>query len=151
MIRRAAATLAALLFAAASVFAASPVKVTADQFVVDQSTSQATFTGNVVVVREDLTVWADKVVVQYGSGGVQDIKSLVATGHVRMKTSDQDATGQRATFDPSSQILRLSGNVTVVNGAGTLNGPELTINLANQTTVFSSEGGGRVTGVFTPQ
>lgn len=140
-----------LLLAAAPASAASPVKVTADTFVVDQATSEATFTGNVVLVRSDLTVWADKVVVIYGEGGVEDIESMEATGRVRLKTSEQDATGDRATFDPDSQVLRLSGNVTVVNSAGTLTGPELVINLDDQTTVFSSNGGGRVTGVFTAQ
>jgi hypothetical protein len=30
-------------------------------------------------------------------------------------------------------------------------GPELTINLANDTSVFKGSEGGRVTGVFTPQ
>src|SRR5688572_6634490 len=131
--------------------AANPVEVSADQFVVDQRSSSATFTGNVVVSRADLTVWADKVVVNYGEGGVTNITNLVATGSVRLKTKDQTATGERATFDPRSQVLRLSGNVTVTNEAGTLSGPELLINLADQTSVFSSNGGGRVTGVFTPQ
>lgn len=140
----------ALVAASLPATAASPVRVTADQFVVDQASSMATFTGNVVVTRADLTVWADKVVVEYGAGGVGNITHIVATGRVRLKTSDQDATGERATFDPDSQILHLSGNVTVVNSAGTLNGPQLVINLADKTTVFSANGGGRVTGVFTP-
>ncbi len=151
MTRGLAVLLLALAIGCGPALAASPIKVTADQFTVDQATSEATFTGNVVIVRSDLTVWADKVVVEYGEGGVEDIRRMVATGHVRLKTSDQDATGERATFDPGSQILRLSGNVTVVNAVGTLNGPELVINLAEQTTVFSAAGGGRVTGVFTPQ
>ena len=111
----------------------------------------ATVSGHVVVSRSVLTVWADRVVVEYGEGGIENIENMVASGRVRLKTADQDATGDRATFNPSTQILRLSGNVTVDNSAGTLNGPELVINLADQTTVFSSSGGGRVTGVFTPQ
>jgi lipopolysaccharide export system protein LptA len=131
--------------------AANPVEVSADQFVVDEASSSATFTGNVIVRRADLTVWADKVVVNYGEGGVTNITNLVATGSVRLQTKDQTATGERATFDPRSQVLRLSGNVSVTNQAGTLSGPELVINLADRTTVFSSNRGGRVTGVFTPQ
>jgi lipopolysaccharide export system protein LptA len=133
------------------VFAESPVRVTADTFVVNQNNSTATFTGNVVVTRDDLTVWADKVEVSYGSGGAQDIQDLTASGHVRLKTSDQEATSSQATFNPRTQVLRLWGNVTVTNSTGTLNGPELVLNLEEQTTVFSSNGGGRVTGVFTPQ
>jgi lipopolysaccharide export system protein LptA len=131
--------------------AESPIEVTADTFVVDQAKSEATFTGNVVITRSDLTVWADKVLVTFGKEGLQNIQHITATGNVRLKTDEQDATGDRATFDPNSQIMRLSGNVTVVNASGTLNGPELVVDLVNQTTTFSASGGGRVTGVFTPQ
>ncbi len=131
--------------------AASPVEVTADQFVVDEASSSATFTGNVVVTRTDLKLWADKVVVNYGEGGITNITDLVATGGVRLQTEGQLATGERATFDPRSQVLRLSGNVTVTSDSGRLNGPELVVNLAEQTSTFSSTGGGRVTGVFTPE
>lgn len=150
---RATSYLLALLIAAASgpALAESPVKITADVFVVNEADTEATFTGNVVVIRPGLNVWADKVVVDYGDGGPGDIKTFVATGHVRLKTEDQDATGDRATFNPQTQILRLMGNVVVVNSAGTLNGPELEINLADNTTVFTGGKGGRVTGVFNTQ
>lgn len=131
--------------------AESPVKVTAETFTVDQQNGTATFNGNVVITREDLTVWADEVMVRYGAGGVDTIETLTATGNVRLKTSNEQATGDRVTFDPNSQVLTLSGNVTVTNAQGTLNGPKLVLDLARQTTVFSSSGGGRVTGVFTPQ
>jgi lipopolysaccharide export system protein LptA len=140
-----------IFYLVSSALAANPVEVTADQFVVDEASSSATFTGNVVVTRTDLKLWADKVVVHYGKGGITNITDLVATGSVKLQTEGQTATGQRATFDPRTQILRLSGNVTVTNDSGRLNGPELVVNLAEQTSVFSSNGGGRVTGVFTPQ
>jgi lipopolysaccharide export system protein LptA len=143
--------IALLVLGIAPALAQSPIEVTADSFVVDQVKSEATFTGNVVITRADLKVWADKVLVSFGAEGLQNIQHVSASGRVRLKTADQDATGDRATFDPNSQVMRLSGNVTVVNASGTLNGPELVVDLANQTTTFSSNGGGRVTGVFTPQ
>lgn len=144
--------LAALFISIASAaLAADPIKITADTFEVREADGEAVFTGNVVVVRTGLTVWADKVVVDYGEGGPENIKSFVASGNVRLKTEDQDATGDRAVFDPGTQILRLQGNVTVVNASGTLNGPELQINLADNTTVFTGGKGGRVTGVFKTQ
>jgi lipopolysaccharide export system protein LptA len=131
--------------------AAEPVKVSADDFTIDQGKNNATFSGNVVITRTGLQLWADKVVVIYGKGGQSDIDSLTATGNVRIKTESQDATGAKATFDPDTLILKLSGNVTVVNAQGKLNGPELTINLATNSSVFKGNEGGRVTGVFTPQ
>ena len=130
-----------------------PVKITADQFVIDDTAHLATFTGKVIVKRStSLTVWAPKVVVDYGDGGPSNIKSFVATGGVRIKTTDQDATGDKAVYDPDKQILRLTGNVMVTNSTGTVGGPELVVNLATNTSVFTGGGGtGRVTGVFTPK
>jgi lipopolysaccharide export system protein LptA len=127
------------------------VTITADSFMVDEANSEATFTGNVEVVYTGLRVWANKVVADYAEGSMENIRSFTATGNVRLKTDDQDATGDRAVFDPKTQVLRLLGNVRVVNAAGTLNGPELVVDLANNTSVFSGGSGGRVTGVFSTQ
>lgn len=141
--------LAVLLAGAAGLAQAqTPISISADTFTVNEAAGEAQFSGNVTIERDGLNVWADKVVVAYGPGGPQNITSFLATGAVRLKTADQEATGDRASFDPATQILRLTGNVVVVNAAGTLRGPELEINLAASTSVFSGGEGGRVTGVF---
>jgi len=140
-----------LVWSAAAAAAPDPVKITGDKFVVDDAKHLATFTGKVVVVRTKLNVWAAKVVVDYGEGGPSDIKSFVATGSVRIKTPDQDATGDRAVYDPSSQLLRLTGHVIVVNATGTVGSPELIVNMITNTSTFTASSGGRVTGVFTPK
>ena len=127
------------------------VEITADRFVVDEGTNQATFTGNVVITQPDLTVWAQKVVVHYGSGGPSDLKDFEATGGVRIRQPEQSATADRGTYDPNTKLLRLSGNVTVTNESGTVTGPELVVNIETGSSEFTSQGGGRVTGIFTPQ
>ena len=145
------AGLTALLSVGIAHAAPDPVKITGDTFVIDDSSHKATFTGKVVVVRTKLNVWATKVVVDYGDGGPSDIKSFVATGSVRIKTPDQDATGDRAVYDPNTQLLHLTGHVIVVNATGTVGSPELVVNMVTNTSTFTSATGGRVTGVFTPQ
>ncbi|SFZ86536.1 lipopolysaccharide export system protein LptA [Devosia enhydra] len=136
---------------AAAGAAQSSVKITADRFVIDEKASTAQFSGNVVVLRQAMTVWADQVVVNLGDGGAEDIRDFVATGNVRIKTDTQEATGRRAVFDPKTQLLRLTENVRVTNASGTVNAPELVVNLETNQTVFSGSSGNRVTGVFTPQ
>ncbi len=132
--------------------AAGPaVQVTADSFTVEQASGRAVFTGNVVITRDGLSMWAETVTVTYGSGGEGDIDRLEAVGRVRIKTTGQEATGNRAVFDPDAQTLRLSGDVSVVNAQGNVRGPELVIDLARETSVFRGSEGGRVTGVFTPK
>lgn len=134
-----------------SLGAASQTKITGDTFVIDEASGTATFSGNVVVERTGLTVWAAKVLIEYGDGGPEDVRTFTATGRVRIKTPDQDATGDRAVFDPASNQLRMTGNVEVVNATGTLNGPELIVNLNDNSTTFRGGSGGRVTGVFSTQ
>lgn len=134
------------------VAAQSPVEITSDTFVMNEDVREAVFTGNVVVVHPNVTVWAPKVVATYGEGGTSDIETFLASGgNVRLKTKDQDATGDQAIYTPGDQLLRLTGNVVVTNASGTVNATELIYNMATNVSTFTSTGGGRVTGVFTSQ
>lgn len=142
----------ALVLLAQPAFAQQPVQITSDVFTVDETTQEAVFTGNVVVVHPTVKVWADKVVAVYGDAGPSDIESFIASGSVRLVTDEQDATGDQAVFTPGDQLLRLTGNVEVVNSGGTIQAGELVVNLETNVSTFTSSGsGGRVTGVFTSQ
>lgn len=141
----------AALFAVPVSAAPLPIEVTADTFTVDEANNEAVFDGSVVITREGLDMRAQTVRISYGEGGQTDIRELIASGNVRIRAAGQDAVGDRATFDPRTQILKLTGNVRVTSAQGTVQGPDLTINLAKNTSVFSGGSGGRVTGVFTPQ
>jgi len=128
------------------------VEITSDLFTVDETSNNAVFTGNVVVIHPSVKVWADKVVAVYGAGGATDIESFVASGAVRLETDQQTASGEKAVFTPADQMLRLTGNVQVVNASGTVAAGELVVNLATNVSTFTSAGSkGRVTGVFTSQ
>lgn len=127
------------------------VEISADLFTVEETSRQAIFTGSVVVTHPSVTVWAPKVVATYGEGGTSDIRSFEATGAVRLKTSDQEATGERAVFTPGAQTLRLTGNVVVINASGTIKAGELVVNMGTGVSTFTAASGGRVTGVFSAQ
>lgn len=140
-----------LVLLAGPAFAQQKVNITADLFTLEEAKQTAVFTGNVVVTHPTVTVWAPKVVATYGEGGTSDIETFEATGSVKLQTSDQTATGERAVFTPGDQLLRLTGNVQVTNAGGTVNASELVVNLATNVSTFSSGSSGRVTGVFTSQ
>ena len=146
------ATLFAALLALAPVAVlAQDIQITADNFVVNETTREAVFTGNVIIVHPSVTLRAPKVTVIYGAGGTSDVQSFEADGPVDLTTAEQQAKGDRAVFDPKAQMLYLTGNVTVINAGGTLTGPELVVDIANNTSKFTGGTGGRVTGVFTSQ
>ena len=141
----------ALALVTTPALAQQKVNISADLFTIEEATQHAVFTGNVVVTHPTVTVWAAKVVASYGAGGTSDIESFEATGSVRLKTTDQTATGERAVFTPGDQLLRLTGNVVVTNAGGTVNAGELVVNLATNVSTFTGGSSGRVTGVFTSQ
>lgn len=153
--RRLAALLAALatllLLVAPAVAAAGDIHITGDKFVVNEDANEATFTGEVYVQHPNLDLWADKVVIHYGEGGTTDVKTFEATGHVRIKSTEQDAIGDKAVYDPKTHILHLTGKVMVNTEASVLSGPELEVNLDTNVSTFTGSKGGRVTGVFNSQ
>jgi lipopolysaccharide export system protein LptA len=126
---------------------AGKVSITGDHFAVDDSRHEAVFSGKVVVVQKDVTVHADKVVAHYGGGGATRISSFEALGDVVLITKDQTATGDRATLDPKTHMLVLTGNVVVTNKTGRVQSKRLVVDLSTKKSVFTSKGG-RVTGVF---
>ncbi len=79
----------ALSGVAATAQTTQPVEITADRFVIKEQQNQAEFSGNVVVTQPDLKVWADRVIVHYGSGGTSDIESFEALSNVKIQNSDQ--------------------------------------------------------------
>jgi lipopolysaccharide export system protein LptA len=128
---------------------AEDVKITSDQFLVNESDSSAVFEGNVVVTQPNFTLWANKVIVTYGEEGPSDLKSFVALGNVKIKQPDQIATSNRGVYDPKTEILTLYDNVKVINDSGTITGQELIVNIATGVSKFPSQsGGGRVTAIF---
>jgi len=130
---------------------AGKVAITGDNFSVDDNVHQATFLGNVVVTNDDIKLTSDKVVASYAQGGGTNISNFEATGHVKIVTKDQTATGDKAVFDPKAKILTLTGNVIVNSKTGQVHAANLLVDLVKRTSVFSAGKAGRVTGVFTSQ
>jgi len=125
------------------------IKITSDQFIVNETSSSATFTGNVIIKQPDLIVYANKVVVHYGAGGPSDLKDFEAIGGVKIVQPEQTAKADRGVYNPKSKILTLYDNVAVTNESGTIMGSELIIDTISGISKFPSQSdGGRVTAVF---
>ena len=60
------------------------MQVEADSLQVNQTTGEATFTGNVVIGQGEMRLLADSVTVIYAEGGRNRIRSLDATGNVTL-------------------------------------------------------------------
>lgn len=122
-----------------------PVEVSADQLSVNNEDGTAVFSGNVEVTQGALILSAAEVLVKYTSDG-KSIDQLVATGGVKVTNLADAAQGNEAIYSVVTGIIELTGDVLLSQGASSMTGQKLTINLKDGTGVMS----GRVTTTFVP-
>jgi lipopolysaccharide export system protein LptA len=129
------------------------VNIEADSMEVLDEQKRAIFTGKVDAVREDVTLHADKLVVDYVDTPQQDgskkteVTHLEATGHVVIITDKQTITGQWAKMDVKANDLTVGDDVTVTQDKTVMKGKRLQVNTK---TKHSELTGGRVKGSFVP-
>ena len=121
-----------------------PIQIESDKLEVRQADSMALFTGNVTVTQGPTLLKAGSMEVYYvkdpnakgaaagasAMTGSANIDHLVVTNKVYIKSDDQIATGDNATFDMKTQVLVLSGKEVVLSqGPNVLKGCKLTVQM----------------------
>lgn len=124
-----------------------PVEVTADRFSVDQSSGQAVFDGNVLIVQGEVRLSAGTVTIEYSDEGAgNSISRLLASGGVTFVTSADAAEARDAVYAVSQGTVTLSGDVLLTQGRNAIAGDRLIVNLDSGNGRME----GRVRTVFTP-
>lgn len=131
------------------------VKIEADQMQVLEKQQKAIFSGRVNARRAQVRLNSDKLIVTYQKAKKSDGKSktevtfLDAQGHVRIITTKQRITGNRAKMNVKANNMVITGNVIVYQGKTVVKGSRLFIDFATNTSKMTGDGsGGRVQSVF---
>lgn len=105
-----------------------PVEVTADNLEVDQTTGQATFSGNVLVTQGEMKLSADKVQVIYDQEA-RKMARMDATGNVLLASGPDAAEAQNAEYTVDSGTIVMTGNVLLNQGPSTIAGERMVVDL----------------------
>lgn len=131
----------------------APIQIEADELEVRDPEKTAVYSGN-VRVRQGTTVLETPTLRILYSGeapaaGIPGsrVSRIEAGPGVLVRTDDQTASGNRAVFDMESDLVTLSGNVVITQGANVVRGERLVVNL---TTNKGRIEGGRVQTLITP-
>jgi lipopolysaccharide export system protein LptA len=139
----------------------APVDVDADRIEVQDRADRAIFSGNVKVRQGGLALDAARLTVAYSrAGGGPTIQRLDASGGVSVRSASESATGSFAIYDLNRRLITMIGGVTLQQGANTVRGGRLVIDLNSGRSVIDGSAvgggpgvsggtGGRVTGRFT--
>ncbi|MDF2493537.1 LptA/OstA family protein [Sphingomonas sp.] len=145
----------------------APIDFAADTIELQDRANRAVLLGNVSVRQAEMSLSAARMTVNY-TGQVVDgspqVSRLDASGGVVVRRPDQTARSQFAVYDLNRRVITMIGGVSLTQGANTVNGGRLTINLDTGRAVIdgsSVRGGGsggagntttapsgRVTGTF---
>ncbi len=113
--------------------------ITSDSMLVEKESSIITFSGNVVATQGDSVIKADKISVALftdkdkknsSSDIKQEIKSLTASGNVRLSSANRTATSEKAVYTSTDQKIVLTGDSNfprVMTGESYIAGKTITL------------------------
>jgi lipopolysaccharide export system protein LptA len=127
----------------------SPIDITSDTVEADGKQNTATFKGNVVAKQEDVTLYAQTLLIIYDPD-TKKLKEIVATGNVKVVQMDRRATGQKVTFDQDKNKVVLDGDAVVREGTNVIRGERITFYVEEERSVVEPTKGGRVSTSITP-
>lgn len=145
-----------------------PIQIDADSLEVLDQEQRAVYQGNVIVKQGQTTMKAAKVTVYYDRRGSTPLgakaaaapqatmnentalRKVEAEGGVAVFSQDQVATGDRAVYDRATDIVTLTGNVTLSKGKNVTRGQRLVFNVGTGIATMAAGAGGRVSSSFTP-
>ena len=110
----------------------APIEVTADSLSIDQDTGRAIFDGSVIIIQGDLRVTAGRVEVVYGTD-TSEIAQLLASGGVTFVTLAEAAEAETASYDITTGLLTLEGEVLLTQGASAISAARMVINVTDGT------------------
>ena len=134
----------------------APIQIEADRLEIIDNQNTALLTGNVNVTQGKTILKASRIKVFYlrdgevqkSSSGVREIE---ASGKVAIRSEDNFATANSAVVNMVTQLVTMSGNVTVSQGNNILKGCTMTVNLKTNVANVKPCSKGRVQILLTPK
>lgn len=117
-----------------------PIVITSKQMQADKLGDTVTFEGDVILKKEDMTVYSDSLVVYYDarSKGVKDIE---AHGNVVVRREGRVALADKAVYSSREEKIVLTGDARIIENDNQLGGERITLFMRDDRSIVE---GGRV-------
>jgi lipopolysaccharide export system protein LptA len=102
-----------------------PITIKSDHLSADNRGKTAVFTGKVVAKQGDVTIFADKLTINYGDQK-GEVEKVEADGNVRIIQENSIGVASHAVYDSRAGRMTLTGNPRVMQGKDTLTGEIIT-------------------------
>jgi len=120
------------------------IKVSSEQLNVSRGDNISVFSGNAYAEDVDIKLWSDKISMFYDETK-NSIYRIIAEGKVKIIVEGVTAYGNFSEYKVNNEELLLEGDVVVIENDNKIQSDKLILDLANSTSIMTSETNKRVT------
>jgi len=102
-----------------------PITINSNEMTADNKGKTAIFTGKVIAKQGDVTIYADKAIINYGDQK-GEVDKVEADGNVRIIKENSVGTSSHAVYESKAGRITLTGNPRVMQGKDTVSGKVIT-------------------------
>ncbi len=118
-----------------------PLVVTSNRMEAVNLGDMVTFTGDVTLKKEGMSISSDVMIVHYDSVS-KDIREIEAHGNVVVRKEGRVAFSNDALYSKAEETIVLTGNASIFENENKIGGEKITLFMADDRSII--EGGGKV-------
>ncbi len=118
-----------------------PLVITSDRMEAVNLGDKVTFTGDVTLKKEGMTISSDVMIVYYDSVS-KDIREIEAHGNVVVHKEGRVALSNDALYSKAEETIVLTGNASILENENKIGGEKITLFMADDRSII--EGGSNV-------
>ena len=126
---------------------AKEIKIISDRLEIFRTESKSIFFGNVYAVEDNLKIWSEKLVIT-SSQDNNSIEEINAEDNVKILRQDLSIKGDKAKYNPKSEILIVFGKVIVSQNGNMIYCDEIIVDLKNSSSIMKGGSMKRVEAVI---
>ena len=125
----------------------SELEIQSDRLEVSSNNRVSIFLGNVYARDGVMQIWTEKLIVKLYDD-TDSIEKIIAEKNVNIKNETITANSKKAIYYTKNEVLKLYGDVEVVENSNVLTGDEFILDLIKSTSIMKSSSSSRVKAVI---
>ena len=129
------------------------LQIEADSMTFDYDKGRLVYIGSVEVRHGNVELKSDELVLAFQPGRAKSLDTITAIGHVAVTRGSENASGDRAIYDPKNSTITIEGNARLGSGENTIGGETVVVHLDRKRADIKGGkpgSGGRVRAVIDP-
>lgn len=116
-----------------------PLVITSDRMNAEKLGDKVTFTENVTLKKEGMTLRSDVMIVHYDAGS-KDIREVEAHGNVVVRKDGRVAHSNNALYSSEGGTIVLTGDANIVENENKIGGEKITLFMADDRSIIEGKG-----------